>query len=460
MFIGFHHADLPNKIKKKIVDALNKNRISVVVSTTTLARGVNLSIRTVVIEVKTQTGYIKQSLFEQISGRAGRFKKQNKGFSFIIAGNETEKRSLTQKYIEGQLEPIELAYFIGDQINLEPFTYQVLIELSIRPQEIEELIELFSNYYFAIGISDIKSHLSTALNRALETLKNVELIQKGMKNVISLTKCGYFFMEYLFLRFKFNEFYQIIHIFRKIKNNEKDFSLSPKNRFFFPKLIRQVTSFLENDIYVTNVTNIGAHKEKAKKNVEDYVLKNCNEKVNGNDRRERTFVCFMEFIDGRSLKSIESDYNASMPSIRSRIADKMSKIFIILKGLVNKFLEFTPIENKRKWEYILEAYKERSINGVPFECLPIIQATKGKGNIARENSLRIIKSIARDSPEATDYGFLKNIKDFKFIDGVGPGRDKVIKEKLDDILKLQERLIKELEYIGIKFNFQNTKNRP
>jgi hypothetical protein len=83
----FHHGDLPQEVRRAVEDAINKKMVDVIICTSTLAEGVNLPIRTLIIHC---TGFrtgpdpddifqIKQRSLKNIIGRAGRAGKETKG---------------------------------------------------------------------------------------------------------------------------------------------------------------------------------------------------------------------------------------------------------------------------------------------------------------------------------------------------------------------------------------------
>ncbi|MHA1381022.1 MAG: DEAD/DEAH box helicase [Candidatus Helarchaeota archaeon] len=459
--VGFHHADLPDKIKKKVVNALNNNEISVLVSTSTLARGVNLSIRTVIIEHITGYRNIKQSLYEQISGRAGRFQRQNEGYSFLVAKTKSMEEILREKYIEGELESLQSAFIQNDVIKPDPFAIQVLIELSIKPQTISDLLTLFKNYYFAQDIANIDEYLLNALENAIDLLNTINLIQIGMRKIISLNDYGNFYMDYIHANITLPEFFHIMNTFEKIQQNKEDYLLEEDNKYLFPKMIRQFVSLLSENMQVTyEKPRNSTLKKEAKKHVEEFILRLCGEVVDGKDKSERTFACFMEYIQGRSIKSITEHYNAYTPSIRSRVSVKISTFFNILKGLIDKFHKLGDINTKRKWISILDLFSYGCRRGTPFECVPLLQGTKGRGNIGRESSLKFVKSAARGNPQNIDYNLLNTIKDLEYLEGVGPTRKDIINKNKEDILKIETRIKKLLKSLGIPYNFQRLKNVP
>ena len=111
--VGFHHAGLSNQHREKIEKAFKNGEINCLVATPTLAQGINLPARRVIIRDykrwNTAAGTnIPISVMEikQMMGRAGRPKYDTRGESWILAKGEHEVNFLAEKYISGQPENV------------------------------------------------------------------------------------------------------------------------------------------------------------------------------------------------------------------------------------------------------------------------------------------------------------------------------------------------------------------
>lgn len=123
--IGIHHAGLCRDDRNLVEDLFSDNRLQVLISTATLAWGVNLPARTVIIKGTKIYSPEKGKWIElspqdmlQMLGRAGRPRLDTKGEGIIITGHAELKFYLS--LINNQL-PIE-SQFIGqlaDQLNAE-----------------------------------------------------------------------------------------------------------------------------------------------------------------------------------------------------------------------------------------------------------------------------------------------------------------------------------------------------
>ena len=110
--VAFHHAGLSGGHRKIIEDAFRQGRIKVLTATPTLAFGVNLPARAVVVQdykrYEVGYGYYPISVLEykQISGRAGRPKYDKTGESLLVARTEDEREYLMKHYVFASPERI------------------------------------------------------------------------------------------------------------------------------------------------------------------------------------------------------------------------------------------------------------------------------------------------------------------------------------------------------------------
>lgn len=110
--VGFHHAGLHNQHRKLVESAFKERKIKVITASPTLAAGVNLPGRRVIIRTLTRyyggmgMDYIPVLEYKQMAGRAGRPKYDEFGEAIIISKNEFEKDELLERYILADTEEI------------------------------------------------------------------------------------------------------------------------------------------------------------------------------------------------------------------------------------------------------------------------------------------------------------------------------------------------------------------
>jgi helicase len=109
---AFHHAGLAGAHRKQIETLFRQGKIKVLTATPTLAFGVNLPARTVIIQDyrRYQAGYGNYPIpvldYKQMAGRAGRPKYDKEGESILIAKTADEADYLMDSYILAKPERI------------------------------------------------------------------------------------------------------------------------------------------------------------------------------------------------------------------------------------------------------------------------------------------------------------------------------------------------------------------
>ena len=111
--VAFHHAGLSYNIRKIIENSFRNNLIKTIVATPTLAAGVNLPARRVIISsyrrYNAELGYfdvIPVLEYKQMAGRAGRPKYDKYGDSVLIARTMEELDMLMEEYVRASPERI------------------------------------------------------------------------------------------------------------------------------------------------------------------------------------------------------------------------------------------------------------------------------------------------------------------------------------------------------------------
>ena len=110
--VAFHHAGLSSGHRKIIEESFRNGKIKVLTATPTLAFGMNLPARVVIINEyrRYESGYgyypIPVLEYKQMAGRAGRPKYDKIGDAILIAKTEDERDYLMESYILAETEKI------------------------------------------------------------------------------------------------------------------------------------------------------------------------------------------------------------------------------------------------------------------------------------------------------------------------------------------------------------------
>ena len=175
--VAFHHAGLNQKCREIVEKEFRKGTIKLLSSTPTLAAGVNLPARRVVISninrYNAKVGAnrpISILEYKQLCGRAGRPQYDDYGESIIVGNGNAE--DLTEYYIHGEPEPIISK--ITDDKSLRTHILSVIVtHPGIKK---EELLKFFLQTLG--GLQSSKTTLSFAINIALRFLSSQQLIIK------------------------------------------------------------------------------------------------------------------------------------------------------------------------------------------------------------------------------------------------------------------------------------------
>jgi helicase len=149
--VAFHHAGLAGGHRRIIEDAFKAGRLKILSATPTLAAGVNLPARTVIISSyeRYEPGYGRYPIsvleYKQFCGRAGRPKYDKYGEALLIARTEDEQDYLMKNYVTA--EPERLWSKLGAEKVLRP---HVLATIATRFATSEEgLIRFFAKTFYA-----------------------------------------------------------------------------------------------------------------------------------------------------------------------------------------------------------------------------------------------------------------------------------------------------------------------
>lgn len=185
---AFHHAGLHQRQRVLVEDNFKNNLIKVICATPTLAAGVNLPGKRVIIRDYKRYGTFGMepiSILEihQMFGRAGRPKYDDEGEAVLIAKSEDEFNLLWEHYIDGRPEPIT------SKLGVEPvLRMHTLGLISQLPAPKERLFDFFDKTFYAHqqGSTDRIEHM---INNVLDQLFDWGFVDHE-DNKILCTKLG------------------------------------------------------------------------------------------------------------------------------------------------------------------------------------------------------------------------------------------------------------------------------
>ena len=193
--VGFHHAGLGIKSRQIVENAFRNGIIKILFATPTLAAGVNLPARRVVITSIFRYDYeyggnIPLSIlqYKQLCGRAGRPAYDKYGEAIIIADSRTNPEDLYNHFVLGEPEPI-----VSQLMNERALRVHVIGVIASRPKILKsELLYFFEETFLSKYhgnesiIFEIDSLLQYLSDEGLIIMRNELLIATKFGKRISL----------------------------------------------------------------------------------------------------------------------------------------------------------------------------------------------------------------------------------------------------------------------------------
>ena len=413
--VGFHHAGLSQPIREIIEDSFKKGVIKLLVATPTLAAGVNLPARRVVLSSILRYDYdigtnIPISIldYKQFCGRAGRPQYDTFGEAIIIPESGMNSDELYDHYILGTPEPINSKLF-----NEKALRFHILSTISTIPgMKKSELYDLFLNTLFAQNYR--KSTIVFKIDVALESLEKWNLIKSKNERYIATDfgkKTSILYIDPLTAI----EFKNELDTLNEINTNEslKAITRHTQNEYnnliikflhvisecsdFYPKL-----TLRKKDMdYFYNFVN--------KYMDDDYLLFDLNEY-----NCSRSLLGLYEWINESSERNL-SDRLGIEPGDMHRIVESADWLLYTLNEFAKLFKRDEVLET-------LADLRIRTKYGVKQELLPLIKL-EGVGRIrarALYNAGFVDIKTLKSTPEST----------LSSISKIGPSIAKKIKKQL------------------------------
>ena len=175
---AFHHAGLDQRCRTIVETEFKNRKIKFLTATPTLAAGVNLPARRVIIPSVMRYGNgglekISVLEYKQMCGRAGRPQYDIIGESIIISKGYPDE--VLEFYVDGEPEPLESKTLENEsslRINLLGFIYTAS---RFKPTSKEKIIKFFAQTFAAYQLQDDKK-LEKKILEQLENLKEYQMI--------------------------------------------------------------------------------------------------------------------------------------------------------------------------------------------------------------------------------------------------------------------------------------------
>ena len=184
--VAFHHAGLASSSRRIVEDSFKKGIIKILTATPTLAAGVNLPARRVVIAsiLRYDSDYggsvpISVLEYKQLCGRAGRPKYDAFGEAIIVSERDVNAEELYDHYVLGSPEPLR-----SQLSNDSAIRFHLLSAIATMPGlKKPEIHDLFAGTLFARQYRS--ATVEFKVESALEYLEQEELVKSKNGRYIS-----------------------------------------------------------------------------------------------------------------------------------------------------------------------------------------------------------------------------------------------------------------------------------
>ncbi|QGA80060.1 DEAD/DEAH box helicase [Candidatus Nanohalobium constans] len=184
---AFHHAGLVTQQRQLIEQAFKKDLIKSVSATPTLAAGVNLpAFRVIIRDLKRYDGngmnWIPVLEYEQMTGRAGRPKYDDRGEAISVAKNSGSVDEIKERFVLGEPERIQ------SKLNVEPVLrmHTLALVASNFCTSMEGLLEFYQKTFYAHQFGDMQK-VAEKIRDVVDSLRDYDFIRE---DEMKATKIG------------------------------------------------------------------------------------------------------------------------------------------------------------------------------------------------------------------------------------------------------------------------------
>ena len=411
---AFHHAGLGGSHRRIIEDAFREGKIKVLTATPTLAFGVNLPARMVIIHdyrrYELGYGYYPISVLEykQMAGRAGRPKYDKVGEAILIAKTDDERDYLMQSYVFAQPERIWSKLAV--ERILRP---HVLATVAANYAQTEQgVYEFFGKTFYAYQYSP--EAIQKVIAKILKFLYDEEMIGVDGERILA-TKFGQ----------RISELY-----------------IDPISGVIIRDALRQKPCLLSDISFLHMV----AHMPDMLPKTRPYSGEFDELAVFVENHREEFFYEVpSEWDDHIAYEEFLGEAKAAMVMeawIEERSEDEIIERFSVQPGdlyrlietgkwLLHASHELAVLLGKKEYLQPLNALRARIEKGVKKELLPLVKL-EGIGRVRA----RILYNSGYETVEDLKHAPVENLTKLPLI---GPKLAKRIKEQVGGFVKTEER---------------------
>ncbi len=196
----FHHGDLPQYVREVIEDMIRTERVKFIICTNTLAEGVNLPIRTIVISSSRRFNETKNALepinlrdLKNLVGRAGRAGKETKGLVIVV--NPSDFSTIENVIKDQNIEDVNgYLYTIVSNISRILAQRRLVLSNDILEAQDEEFKQLIDSIDISlidllgeeVDPEDVKSTIQNLIDQTFAKFQSTESESTTLNTLVSL----------------------------------------------------------------------------------------------------------------------------------------------------------------------------------------------------------------------------------------------------------------------------------
>ncbi len=430
--VAFHHAGLSSKVKRILEKEFEESNLLVLVSTTTLAAGINLPVKRVIItEPKVGLGDMFVSDYKNLAGRAGRPKYTSEpGECVIVSDRPIFTESYKKNYIFASIEPLE------SKINLKEHL-GIILNLARGYPSVGEIVGILDKSLFGMQKNKQKKDLEIPIDLSLSTLKNMGFLNKN-KDQLNLTPFGESVSKQIIHPVSA---YTIIQNLHKFKDRSVDKTL-------FKDILLSICGtpeFNDWERIWPNKRNPFSEREKIR---EQLGFININ-KLDDMDKIINTVNIILDWTDEKTYKEIfGNNFIDSTYWGTSDIGERIAPIFARTIRTIRIILKESDTKLYEIFDGILENLQYMTFYGVKEEHVQFIKL----GIVKNRN---IFKNLEKNDITTVDDLIIKDIRELSTLLGKELSislKRKAIKSKLPKENQEKELLKVDAFSLGIELS--------
>ena len=181
--VAYHHSGLTSEERRVIENAFHEKRIFLLCCTSTLAAGVNLPVRRVIIRSPyVGTSFIKKSQYLQMIGRAGRAGFDEFGESYLVCNRKD--RAQVYNLIQATVEPIQSA--IPSCPSRETIVNDQYFLRSMLAPRLEYVLAKFVLEIVGCSICALQFHVLNCFSNLFGYTHNADLLESAGFEAINI----------------------------------------------------------------------------------------------------------------------------------------------------------------------------------------------------------------------------------------------------------------------------------